>query len=316
MTKTLVYILFTIILYSTGVAYAQTARDHFRRGAEAYKQGHYEEAITEWQKAYELDPKPLLQYNLSQAYERLAQIEKAIQAIESYIKHAPAGDRNMGDARARLASLHQRLSNTSISILGGEEGATILIDGEDWGRTPRHDPIRVNPGVHEVEIAKQGYKTFNSTVVVPAGQRIDLPVSMQAEKAGEPALASGTEAVAEPSDQTGEDEAESGTGSSILPWVLIGAGGVAVITGSILGISALSEANDAETSESDEADSARGLALGADILFGVGIVAAAAGVALLVLFPNEEPEPTGQQVVRFAPQLTVDTVGLHALGRF
>jgi hypothetical protein len=55
----------------------------------------------------------------------------------------PNIDQHMVDARARLAALQQRLSNTSISILGGEEGATILIDKEDWGRTPRHDPILI-----------------------------------------------------------------------------------------------------------------------------------------------------------------------------
>ncbi len=300
----------------TAAAAAQDAREHFKRGAAEYQQGDYSAAIAEWLRAYELDPRPRLQYNLSQAYERLGQLEKAVQALQAYIKGTPADDVQMGTARVRLAALRERLGKTAIKIVGGEEGATILIDGEDWGRTPRRDPIRVSPGTHEVEVTKPGYTAFRSSAVVAGGQQIELQVKMEpAEGADETSEAiSSDEAIAQ---ATGDgDEA---IGETIWPWVLIGGGGAAVLGGSVLGLSALGKADDAVAAgSSDEADSARGLALGADIMIGLGVVAAGAGVALLLLFPGEQKaqDAASDQAIRIAPQLGASGAGVQAAGLF
>jgi hypothetical protein len=70
---------------------------------------------------------------------------------------------------------------------------------------------------------------------------------------------------------------------------LAGGAGVFVV-GLAVGLAGLSEAGDAPASEGDEADAARTKGLAGDIVAGVGIAAAAAGLIWLIVYDGE-PEP-------------------------
>jgi hypothetical protein len=212
-------------------AFAQ-AREHFLRGQTAYKQGKYELAIREWEKAYRLEKRPRIQYNLALAYERIARLDDAIVAMEKFVESADPEDPAYADATARLASLKERLMLTGIKITGGVEGSLILVDGQKWGLTPRPDRIPVKPGAHTILIRHDGYSDFVSNVVVPAGQEVAVAVEMKVGKSGD-----GTsffEGRDRPRDLTasgdsdvsfydGEDD-ESESGGDPLLWYLVSGG--------------------------------------------------------------------------------------------
>lgn len=155
-------------------AQREVAQERFRRGEAAYQKGNYALAVSEWQAAYSAEPRPRIQYNLYQAYERLGKLAEAAESLQLYLQTADPDDESYGDATARMASLQQRLQATGIRIVGGVEGAQITVDDTDWGRIPRPDRIPVNAGNHRVVIQREGYQPFTSTVVVPAGQVVDV----------------------------------------------------------------------------------------------------------------------------------------------
>src|ERR1051325_5634913 len=66
-------------------ATAEDAKERFKRGEAAYQKGSYDLAISEWEAAYAADPRPRIQYNLYQAYERLGQLSNASQALQRYL---------------------------------------------------------------------------------------------------------------------------------------------------------------------------------------------------------------------------------------
>jgi hypothetical protein len=217
-----------------------------------------------------------------------------VAALETYLANAAADDTNQGDARARLAALRERLRQTGVRVVGGPEGATILVDGEDKGRTPRPDPIAVSPGSHQVVVRRAGYADFRSTVVVPAGQSVEVAVEMAQTGAD----AGGT-------DSGGDDDAgdgagggggaggsagpgASGGGGSALPLVLTLAGGGVFVAGLGVGLGAFLIADGSATSDSSEAGTARTLALVADLAMGVGLVAAGIGLVLLLSGSGDE----------------------------
>lgn len=277
---------------AAAAAEGDDARTLFGRGQTAYSQGDYDGAIAQWTRAYEMDPRPLLQFNLSQAYERLGRLEDAITALELYLERADPTDEHQADARARLAAQRERMRRTSLRIVGGPEGATITVDGEDRGRTPRPDPIQVTPGSHRIVVRAAGHADFNSTVVVPAGQAVDVPVEMTAATAS----AGGGEA-------------------PIVPIVLFSVGGAALIAGAVMGGVALSDAGNAPGRTSPEADAARGLALGADITMAIGVAAAAAGLIVLLVSDSggESQEP---ERISLAPWAAPTGGGITAQGSF
>lgn len=276
----------------TSVAFAQDARERFRRGQTAYQQGDYETAITEWTSAYSSDPRPLLQYNLAQAYERLGRLVEARTALETYVANAASNDTNQADARARLASLRERLARTGVRVSGGPEGAAILIDGHDWGRLPRPDMIAVEPGTHRLIVRLTGYQDFNATVVVPAGQTVDMPIEMTASApAATPATSTSPAAAAAAGENNGNvgptaggsgGGATASSGSSPLPIILMASGGAVFVAGLVVGIIAVGKANNAETSDGPLAQRARTLGVVADISMGAGLAAAGVGVVLLL----------------------------------
>src|SRR5262245_26219567 len=111
-----------LLLAQASTAFAETPRELFLRGQTAYKQGDYDAAIRDWQNAYAKDPRPLLQYNIAQAWERLGKIEQAITALDLYLDKAKADDPYQADARARRAALATRLQNTGVRIVEAPEG--------------------------------------------------------------------------------------------------------------------------------------------------------------------------------------------------
>ena len=154
------------------------AHTMFQRGQVAYTQGAYEDAIAQWEGAYALDPRPLLQWNLSQAYERLGRLDEAAHALELYLAGADPTDEHQADARARVGALRARIESTGVILRGGPEGATITVDGNDAGRLPRPVAIRVSPGSHRIVVRAPGHADFTTTAVVPAGTSTEITVEM------------------------------------------------------------------------------------------------------------------------------------------
>jgi hypothetical protein len=172
-----------------------SAKDAFRRGGAAYSAGNYEAAVREWTNAYSADPRPRIQYNLSQAYERMGQLENAINALKQFVESGDPEDPTYSDANARLVALQQRLSSTGVFVQGGAEGGSILVDDQDWGRTPRPDKITTPPGNHVIVVRWPSGREFRTNVYVPAGQVVELTVpdeSGAAPAKGPTAAASGS----------------------------------------------------------------------------------------------------------------------------
>lgn len=264
-------------------AVAQDARELFQQGEAAYQTGDYAEAAALWERAYAMDARPLLQHNLAQAYERLGQLDRAAAAYQVYIDASAPDDPRAVTARARLASLRERLGNTGILLTGGPEGATILIDGQDRGRLPHPDPLRLEPGSHQIVVRLHGYTDFTSVVAVSAGQAAEVPVSMQAG-------------------QSGTARVTGGGGGISMVGLAIALGGAAVLVGGgVTGGLALAAADGAPAAEGGEADDARTLALVTDILIPTGAAIAVAGVVLMFVLDDGGSSDRARVVPVFGP---------------
>jgi PEGA domain-containing protein len=70
----------------------------------------------------------------------------------------------------------------SVAIRVQPADAAVFIDGERWDTTPGEDRLLVelSEGEHRVEIRKEGFKTYSSTVRVRTGDTVPLNVSLSA----------------------------------------------------------------------------------------------------------------------------------------
>ena len=220
----------------------------------------------------------------------------AAAALDRYIETADADDDHQADARARRSAIRERLGRTGVQITGAPDGATILIDDRDWGRTPRPDAIRLDPGSHRVIIRLDGYRDFRSSVHVAAGQTIEVTAEMEVDESGG-------------GGGTGGGQAE---GSSPWPWALMGGGGAVAVVGVLVGASAMGRAEQSYTGSDTPASDAQSLAGVADALLVVGIITAGVGMAWWLL---GSPDSNDEQMAVTAV-VHPGALGVQAEGRF
>jgi tetratricopeptide (TPR) repeat protein len=283
-------------LVASSAAAQESARELFERGTAAYHVADYESAISAWERAYALDPRPLLQFNLSQAYERVGRLADAVHALETYLDTAPADDPPRATAVARLASMRERLARTGVVVHANVDGAIVLIDGEERARTPRPDPIPVAPGTHSLVVRSPGYREHRAEIAVSGGNVAEVEAQLEPLEAG-----------------AGDEGGHTGRAGA---WTLVGGGGAILVTGAVLGGVALGKAHDAQFRDDATARSARRLAHAGDALMAVGAAAAVGGIVWAVLAGRGDDEDGEQARVRIAPSFGLGELGLSAAGRF
>ena len=251
---------------TTTAAPPADARELFRRGEAAYSAGNYELAIREWNNAYSVDPRPRIQFNLSQAYERLGQLEQAMDALKKFLDSGDPDDPMYSDANARLSALQQRLALTGVVVSGGHEGGAIIVDEKDWGRTPRPDKIPVAPGGHVLVVRWPNQPEFRTNIQVPAGQVIEVTLPADAGKPADVAAIN-----------TNVSTADTGNKNSKILWYSLGGGlaalGVGGLVYGFVRMGADSDCSGTTYCNPDDVDSAKtqstvGITAGAVLLAG------------------------------------------------
>jgi hypothetical protein len=84
------------------------ARQAYDRGVTEYNLGRFDRAIVEFERAYQLDPDPMLLFNLAQAERRAGNARRAILLYERFISLAPSAQ-NVDNARRHLRELKAAL---------------------------------------------------------------------------------------------------------------------------------------------------------------------------------------------------------------
>ncbi|MFT5356214.1 MAG: tetratricopeptide (TPR) repeat protein [Polyangiales bacterium] len=111
------------------------ARSHFAAGFSYFQEARYDDALTEFGRAYELSSRPALLFNMSQCYERLGRLDEAIRYLEQFItSNPPPADRAFQERR--LANLRARQQGTGTPDIE-EPGELIAPDSvRDVASTP------------------------------------------------------------------------------------------------------------------------------------------------------------------------------------
>jgi tetratricopeptide (TPR) repeat protein len=84
------------------------AKVYFERGATEYNLGHFTEAITQFEKAYEIDPAPILLFNIGQCHRQTGNKERALFFYRRYLEQNPKAE-NRNDVENRMAELERSI---------------------------------------------------------------------------------------------------------------------------------------------------------------------------------------------------------------
>lgn len=179
-----------------------------------------------------------------------------------------------------------------------------------------------DPGEHEIVATADGYLPVRTRVTLAEGGRQELTLTLTPDPAAPRAPGASDPPSTGPA-LSGASSASLDTGvttpgsrTNVLPYVLLGVGGVGVITGGVTGLLALSQKNDLECpneacppSQHDELDRAKRMALVSTISVGVGLASAAVGTILLLTGERREPS-AAIGPVRARPFVSTNGVGV------
>ena len=82
------------------------AQEHFKRGVKLYNLGHFQEAIPEFEKAYDFDPQPILLFNIAQSHRQNGNKERALFFYRRYLEQEPNTTKR-ADVEQRMKELAQ-----------------------------------------------------------------------------------------------------------------------------------------------------------------------------------------------------------------
>jgi hypothetical protein len=232
MSKTMSAIALSLAFLLAATASFANARQHFLAGQNYYTQGRYEKAIEEFEEAYRLDPRPLLLFNISQAWEKMGDFEKSLDFLKRYLEAEPDNE-DRATLLSKAANLEARIAATGIKVTCNEAEATVFVGGKEVGKTPFATVIPLKVGAHKVQISKKGFQDYTMNVAISSGQTTPVDATLEPGQSGPPppvAPVTGDE----DKDKDGEEPAgqEGGVEAlDVVPWVIAGVGAAAAIVG-------------------------------------------------------------------------------------
>ena len=254
------------------------ARAHFERGAKAYRDARYKEAIDSFLEAYRLDRDPALIFNVGQAWEKLGNVPNALRSYREYLRLSPTAEDRV-TVEASIRNLEKRLAEKGVqqvTVYSSPSGAEVHLDGKLSGKTPWTGEIA--PGRHEVVLKLSGHRQVKKEFVLSADRAMDLDVGLDVGESGAAQRATGPTQPEEPKERP----------RRVRLWTYLAFGAGVACLGGALGFELASRSSESSAKENppqiqykDLYDEAQSRKTAARVFLGVGLAAVAAGGVLL-----------------------------------
>ena len=155
-------------------------------GRDAYRTGNYAEAYKQFDKAFQLEPRPKFLYNMARAKEKLADYKQAVVLLERYLtlyreQNGGADPVDAADVVALVRNLRQRAFEAlpEVTIQSAPPGAQVLIEGRTVGSTPL--TTHMEPGQYRVVLKYPDHADADADLAVPLTGSVRLMLSLKSK---------------------------------------------------------------------------------------------------------------------------------------
>ncbi len=273
-----------------------TAPEAYELGVRLFEAKRYESAERAWMSSNALDPNPALLIAIADTRQRRGDEPGTVTMLERYLIERPDAPDRLS-VEARIATLLE--TPATVVVRSEEEGYAILVDGKPIDKkTPAE--IELEPGAHTLIVVGDGHQVGEQNIQVGYGERKELVFT----------AATPSEVVvgeAEPDDF----EQEELTARRAV-WALSGVAAASLLTGTILGFTALKQEQDYRNNPNLEtADKGERLALFADVSFGIAALSAITALTVFLTTKNKK-----KRRERATARLGFETRGPRAMATF
>jgi tetratricopeptide (TPR) repeat protein len=229
------------------------AAQRYKKGAAAYKEGRYKDAIDLFLEADALAPSSALSFNIARAYDKIKDSANALRWYRDYLRREPQAE-DEAQVSEIIAGYEQSLQKKGVqqlTVLSEPAGATVLVDKRPVGVTPWTGELP--PGTHEVSLSLRGYADSRQTVELAADKAQDVNFRLLPGQSAPPdapdAQPAAASAPASPQTQAPTPEADVPPGEQgirPLTYVVLGAGVATLGAAGVFEISRRSAERDAK----------------------------------------------------------------------
>jgi hypothetical protein len=274
----------------------EQARKHFGQGLKLYKDGDFDAALVQFERAYAEKPNFKVLYNIAQCYFELHQYVEARDTLARYLKEG-AGQldaERQSKVESDVTDLQRRIAHLTLTV--NVTGATVYIDGKKVGVTPLSTAVDVSEGQRTISVETADRGSKQRVVRVGGGEDQTISIDFAA-----PSATPVTAAASQAKSETPRPQASNGLGAGF--WV---SGGLALALGAGAGVTgylALKAQDDRKKDLQtfgvtpgdldDTRKRAKTFALTSDILAGSAIVCAGVATVLLITHDSGSGEQVG-----------------------
>jgi tetratricopeptide (TPR) repeat protein len=242
---------------------------------EEYRLQHFEEARSLFERAHAIDPNARTLRGLGMVEFERRHYVRAAELLEEALtsKKKPLTEEQRKAVEELLGRTRQFFSQYAVEVQPASEALQVELDGKPVELGAEHK-LALEAGEHTLRISAPNAVPRELRLDVKGGEQQTLRIQLEVKTTAD---------APPPAQQPKKKQPAPQEPKRNLLGIALTSGGAAVAAaGGVLGGIALMKANDVETQDDAGADQARSLAIGADVMLGVGIATAVTGVALLI----------------------------------
>jgi tetratricopeptide (TPR) repeat protein len=155
------------------------ARRRFQRGVDLFREGSFDSALAEFEKAQSLAPNYRVLYNIAQVQIERHDYIAASKLLEQFLKEGgndiPAERREQ--LEQEIKGLRTRIAQVVVSA--NVDRAELLVDGVVVGQLPLDAPLQLNSGLRRLQARKDGYRASMRTLTVAGNETVQVQFDLQ-----------------------------------------------------------------------------------------------------------------------------------------
>jgi len=157
----------------------EEAITHFTKGVSLMKEEQFDAALAEFVLASKLYPLKNARRNAARCLRALGRFDEALVIWEAFTKEFASvlKPEEADEANKEIADLRGKVG--SIVLKSNIDGATVVIDGRERGKTPLAEPVVVAIGTRVVRVAKEGYVPFEAKPIIAGKSTVVVYATLQ-----------------------------------------------------------------------------------------------------------------------------------------
>lgn len=167
-----------LVIMAPAVQAAPTAREEgkarFERAIRFFEDGQYEVALVEFRASMAAYKSRAAALDIAICLRKLGRYDEELEVLDEVKRDFPPTNKSeTAEIETARKEALDRVALVTVTVT--ERDATVRVDGRERGKSPL-EPLRISAGARRISVEKEGYRTFETTLDLPA--RVEKTVAV------------------------------------------------------------------------------------------------------------------------------------------